>query len=296
MRVNALIVLASIGIITLSAGLALSIDIFGEENIQVESDNLKNLLRLIPQTTIGNYATEDGVLFIDNSLNANTAIRIFTTKGSDQSGSLIQTHVTNPDFRRPIIHLISEGSSGANVDIRVDSPNPDIEFIETDQLSPEGKFEISVNEDLLRISGRNKQDTSFETGYIFERVADGGSLGIGINGNPLAKLHIALDTGSETENALLLDNTRGISAAQLGLAWRNAVGQFYPARISSKVGNGYSNSELIIEVSDSNRQLQNRLTIDKNGDVSIMSLSGSENAFVCVDSAGKLFRSDVICA
>lgn len=268
----------------------------GTENIVVSSSNTKNLLKLVPQSSIGNFASEDGVLFIENSLNEKTALRIFTTKGSEQSGSLFQIHTTNSLFDTPIFHIVSTSSKGSNADIRIDSPNPDIELIETDQSSPSGKFEISLNDKLLKIGSRNSQDSSFEIGYIFQSIADGGSMGIGINGNPLAKLHIGFNTDSITQNALLIDNKKNSPDARLGLAWRNTAGQLYNARISAKTGTNNENSTFYIEVANSNKQLMSRLEIDVNGDVYIDSLKGVGEAFVCVNAEGKLYRSDSLCA
>lgn len=77
------------------------------------------------------------------------------------------------------LRVISNGTSGADYEARFDSPNPDLEFVETDQTAPAGKFEIAVNSDKLQINGRNSADDSFEPIAMFSRYASGGALGIG---------------------------------------------------------------------------------------------------------------------
>lgn len=54
------------------------------------------------------------------------------------------------------VQIISEGS------IRIDSPTPEIEMVESDQTSPAGKFELRVQDDEFEINSRNAADSSFE--------------------------------------------------------------------------------------------------------------------------------------
>jgi hypothetical protein len=67
---------------------------------------------------------------------------------------------------------------GGAASIRIDDPNPDIEFVEIGQVAPAGKYEIAVQEDELQINGRNANDSSFETIVVFQRLASGGNLGV----------------------------------------------------------------------------------------------------------------------
>jgi hypothetical protein len=67
--------------------------------------------------------------------------------------------------------------SGGAASIRIDDPNPDIELIETGQVTPAGKYEIAVQSDKLQINGRNAADTAFETLVVFVREGAGGNIG-----------------------------------------------------------------------------------------------------------------------
>ena len=118
-----------------------------------------------------------------------SAIRIATTSKAtakleitDTSGSMGSAY--------GMLRIISYDSSGGNYEIRMDSPNPDIEFIESDQVSPAGKFEIAVQSDVLQINGRNAADSSFENAFNFLRPADGGGMSIGNDNSPDARLEI----------------------------------------------------------------------------------------------------------
>src|SRR3990167_10359032 len=85
----------------------------------------------------------------------------------------------NLDDSTPMLWIKSTDSGGGNADIRIDSPAPDIEFIEIDQTSPNGKFEIGVGSDAFYIASRNGANNSFERGIIeFARYADGGMVGL----------------------------------------------------------------------------------------------------------------------
>jgi hypothetical protein len=61
--------------------------------------------------------------------------------------------------------------------IRINDPNSDIKFVETDQVAPAGKYEIAVQADKLQINGRKACDTRFETIAMFQRLGAGGNIG-----------------------------------------------------------------------------------------------------------------------
>jgi len=91
--------------------------------------------------------------------------------------SVLEVAATNPAYNQPALRIRQAGLSGGAASIRIDDPNPDIEFVETDQVAPAGKYEIAVQSDKLQINGRNATDTSFETLFVFQRVGAGGNLG-----------------------------------------------------------------------------------------------------------------------
>ena len=75
---------------------------------------------------------------------------------------------------------------GGAASIRIDDPNPDIEFVETGLTGPDpgaGKFEIAVQTDKLQINGRRAavgpDEKGFDTIVVFQRPAAGGNIGIG---------------------------------------------------------------------------------------------------------------------
>jgi Transglutaminase-like superfamily len=88
--------------------------------------------------------------------------------------------------RLVLLRIKQAGERGGAASIRIDDPNPDIEFVETGLTGPDpgaGKFEIAVQADQLQINGR-KADVSpdkkgFETIVVFQRPAAGGNIGIG---------------------------------------------------------------------------------------------------------------------
>jgi hypothetical protein len=96
----------------------------------------------------------------------------------NSASSVLEISATNPDYNQPALHIKQSGTSGGAASIRIDDPNPDIEFVETDQIAPAGKYEIAVQSDKLQINGRNSSNTSFETIAVFQRLGAGGNIGI----------------------------------------------------------------------------------------------------------------------
>jgi len=105
-------------------------------------------------------------------------ISITSNEGALNSASaVLEVTATNPEYNQPALRIKQAGQRGGAASIRIDDPNPDIEFVETDQVAPAGKYEIAVQSDKLQINGRNASDTGFETIVAFQRLGAGGNIG-----------------------------------------------------------------------------------------------------------------------
>ena len=106
-------------------------------------------------------------------------ISIISNEGHlDAASAVLLVAATNPEFNQPALRIEQVSTLGGAASIKIFDPNPDIEFVETDEVSPAGKYEIAVQSDRLQINGRNALDDGFETIMEFERVASGGNIGI----------------------------------------------------------------------------------------------------------------------
>jgi len=107
-----------------------------------------------------------------------STISITSTNGALNSASVVlEVTATNPEYNQPALRIKQAGEHGGAASIRIDDPNPDIEFVETDQVAPAGKYEVAVQSDKLQINGRNGSDTGFETIFVLQRLAAGGNIG-----------------------------------------------------------------------------------------------------------------------
>jgi hypothetical protein len=81
----------------------------------------------------------------------------------------------------PMIMLSSKDSSGGNAEIRFNSPDPDIEFVEIDQATTTGagKWELEAQGLDFTINSRNGANTSFERNLTISRASTGGQVGLG---------------------------------------------------------------------------------------------------------------------
>jgi hypothetical protein len=99
------------------------------------------------------------------------------------SSAVLLLRATNPEYNQPVLRIEQKSDKGGAASIRIDDPNPDIEFVETGPDGPPGagKYEIAVQPDKLQINGRkvaSKNDNSgFETIVVFQRRAAGGNIG-----------------------------------------------------------------------------------------------------------------------
>jgi hypothetical protein len=113
-------------------------------------------------------------------------ISITSNDGALQSASaVLEVTATNPEYNQPALRIKQAGRRGGAASIRIDDPNPDIEFVETGLPGTDpnaGKFEIAVQADQLQINGRKADvgpNKGFETIVVFTRPAAGGNIGFG---------------------------------------------------------------------------------------------------------------------
>jgi len=105
----------------------------------------------------------------------------------NSTSSVLEVSATNPQYNQPVLRIKQAGEKGGAASIRIDDPNPDIEFVETGIEKPPdpgaGKFEIAVKGDRLQINGRrattDPDQEGFDTILIFQRPAAGGNIGFG---------------------------------------------------------------------------------------------------------------------
>jgi hypothetical protein len=121
-------------------------------------------------TTITTKSTEGGLVITSND------------------GPVLTIKASNPENNQPVLRINQAGTKqhGGAASIRIDDPNPDIEFVETGLRNPSdpgaGKFEIAVQADQLQINGRSAETGStkgFDTIAVFTRPETGGNIGIG---------------------------------------------------------------------------------------------------------------------
>jgi hypothetical protein len=102
----------------------------------------------------------------------------------DSASAVLLLRATNPEYNQPVLRIEQNSDKGGAASIRIDDPNPDIEFVEilnSDQIDPadpgKGKYEIAVQSDRLQINGRKNDNSGFETIVVFQRRATGGNIG-----------------------------------------------------------------------------------------------------------------------
>lgn len=189
--------------------------------------------------------------FAGSILVGTTTVATAKLEINDQSGSLGSAY--------GLLRLNDADTSGGTYSIRMDSPNPDIEFIETDQTAPAGKYELAVQGNVFQINARNAANDSFDNFIQFRQP----------QGVPNYLMSIVASTTSATSDALQIQNSISSSGAAPGLSWYTNTGAFKTARLSSAQGSGGAASFLKFEVSDSSKILKERAIIDTLGNFGV---------------------------
>ena len=123
---------------------------------------------VIPQGNIGvsggatSSAVGAGAMY-DVSNSTSLGVVVFNNQAQTvgSANSLMTVLSTNTGYGGYFMRFF-RNDSNSNGEIRFDSPNPNLEFVETDQVSPAGKFEIGINSGVSYIATRNSADDSFE--------------------------------------------------------------------------------------------------------------------------------------
>src|ERR671922_1600108 len=94
----------------------------------------------------------------------------------DSASAVLLLRATNPEYNQPALRIEQNSNKGGAASIRIDDPNPDIEFVEileTDEQDAsdpgKGKYEIAVQSDKFQINGRKHDNSGFETIIVFQR-------------------------------------------------------------------------------------------------------------------------------
>lgn len=218
----------------------------------------QNILSIIPQGDIGSASApvRHGSLVVDNTLNTRTpGLYISSDQNGVPDNPLTIIRSSQSGYNQGLLWLLgaSTNTGGAAYGIRVQDGNPDIEFDESDQTAPIGRYEIDVNDDALRMNGRNALNSSYESIATFTRfdkdVTGGGGrfcLGCGFVDLPSSTFNIVGTTtqglpyftvSSASTTAATGDKVivRGNGSWALGVGVTNTLNSF-----ASMVNNNFS--------------------------------------------------------
>lgn len=127
----------------------------------IQNQSSANALSIIQNSDVGTSRSDSGALLIDNSQNDNTGLTVYSNAGGSVAQPLVRLEVDNPAWQEEILYIHSDAPTSRGL-IRLDSPAPEIEFVETDQEGAAGKFEVRVQHDTFQINSRRDDDTTFE--------------------------------------------------------------------------------------------------------------------------------------
>jgi hypothetical protein len=127
----------------------------------VSNQDSQNTLTILQKNDVGDSRSASGAFLLDNSGNRNTGVTLYSELGSAVQQPLMRMEIANPAWDEEVLYIRSDSPTSRGL-IRLDSPAPEIEFVETDQTGASGKFEVRVQHDELQFNSRRADDTTFE--------------------------------------------------------------------------------------------------------------------------------------
>lgn len=134
-------------------------------------------VRLAPTGDTGTTLSTSGILHMDSTNALGIALNLYDNRSTVGSGPLHQIGAYNSAYNQVLLELTHEGTGGNAAQLRMTGPSPQIEFVENDQASPLGKYELQVQGASLYVNSRNAGDTAFENALRFRRLSNGGGIG-----------------------------------------------------------------------------------------------------------------------
>ncbi|MFM2374848.1 MAG: hypothetical protein RLZZ234_843 [Candidatus Parcubacteria bacterium] len=204
-------------------------------------------------------STANAMLQISDTSNATGGLYIASSQSTPAgSVNLATFETTNANWDRPLVRINDISTNGGAANVRLDSPNPDIEFIETDQTAPQGKFELAGSGNRFQVNSRDAGNSAFETILEFAQKA-----------STFDVMTLYMNSNSASRDAVKIVNQTSSAGAQPGISWRSDASSYDYARLSALTGASSQNSKFLIEVADVAKQLQTRFVIDRDGFVGI---------------------------
>lgn len=148
-----------------------------------------NLLRITPQGTYSNSTSQGGAVNIDNSLNAREALVIYQGTNAVRNGGAGQLRISNASttYSSGELYINSTSTSGADSDIEIVSPNPDIEMyggnLGTASSTQSFEMAVPIAQNVFQINSRNSANSSFENVATFQEYQNGGRFCLGCKTN-----------------------------------------------------------------------------------------------------------------
>lgn len=138
----------------------------------ISNGTSQNALSIVQKGDVGSSRSESGALFVENSANDHTGLTVYTNAGESAVQPLMRLEVDNPEWNEEILYIHSDSPTSRGL-IRLDSPAPEIEFVETDQDGGgKGKFELRVQHNEFQINSRRSDDTTFENKISMTQEGD----------------------------------------------------------------------------------------------------------------------------
>ena len=150
-------------------------------------------LKLVANGTYGTGTGTSGGFLIDCTGGGGSSgmCAQFYTNASTQAAlggivNIFQALAQNT-WNEPGLYIKMNSTNGGAANIRNDGPAPQIEWVETDQTSPAGKYEDGVNGDVRYIAGRKADNSGFDNFVEMARkdASGGGYIAITSTQTPL---------------------------------------------------------------------------------------------------------------
>lgn len=140
-------------------------------SVFITNNGSDNALSIVQSSDVGRGRADAGAIHLDNTGNRNTGLTLYTNRGSDAAQPLMRLEVDNESWSEEVLYIHSDSPTSRGL-IRLDSPAPEIEFVETDQPGAKGKFEIRVQHNTLQWNARLPDDSGFEKRITMTQEGD----------------------------------------------------------------------------------------------------------------------------
>lgn len=149
-------------------------------SVTINNAGTNSALNVVQSGNTPAASDTQAAVYVNNTANTGVGLSVYSNQAAQGNFTpLVQIHAANTAWNQPVLFIKHESALFPSTTIRIDSAIPAIAMVDTSQVAPAGKFQISDHVNTLRLEGRNAGNTAFDSIMVLNALSNGGGVYFG---------------------------------------------------------------------------------------------------------------------